>query len=82
MVVDNRRIYYYCCPNCEWRILNNQIKDISGFEDKIHFCEYCGSKLEKINFENSDDTEGTKSETDNSIEYPVEMIAGDPDFQI
>ena len=82
MVVDNRRIYYYCCPNCEWRILNNQIKDISGFEDKIHFCEYCGSKLEKINFENSDDIEGTKSEIENSIEYPVEMIARDPDFQI
>ena len=82
MVVDNKRIYYYTCPNCEWRILNNQIKEISGFEDKIHFCEYCGSKLEKINFENSDETEETKSETKNSIEYPIEIIVEDPDFQI
>lgn len=82
MVVDNKRIYYYRCPNCEWRILNNQIKEITGYEDKIHFCEHCGSKLEKINLGNSDDTEETKSENSNSIEYPVEIIAEDPDFQI
>ena len=82
MVTDNRRIFYYICPDCNWRILNNQIRDISGYEDNIHFCEYCGSKLEKINFENLDDTEETKSENSNSIEYPVEIIANDPDFQI
>jgi len=82
LVAENRRIFYYICPDCNWRILNNQIRDISGYEDNIHFCEYCGSKLEKTNFENLDDTEETKSENNNSIEYPVEIIAEDPDFQI
>jgi len=83
MVIDNRRLYYYSCPNCEWRILNNQIRDISGYEDKIHFCERCGSKLDKINLNDSNNTSESNSETNlNSIEYPVEIIAKDPDFQI
>ncbi len=83
MVVDNSRLYYYSCPNCEWRILNNQIREISGYEDKIHFCERCGSKLDKINLTNLDNTEENNSETTlNSIEHPVEIIAEDHDIQI
>ncbi len=80
-MVDDNSEYEFKCPDCNWSIPADEVKQKTGFKEQIFFCELCGARLIKYSINKfEEEIEIEQKPDEESRLFPVEIIATDPDY--